>query len=197
MATEVSTCTGWPVVYADRQLAMLDPKLLKQARRRAERLLELERQCERSRADYHHAIRQLHLRGGTMREIAAALGLSHQRVGQIVKAGAASWLDRIRNLGGQEKRLRCSFCDKPDAEVEKLVAGPGVFCCDGCLVEARAAANGDELTSSARLKRISGGRMRCSFCGKPAKGSRLLVGTSRARICTECLPVAEQFAEEA
>ncbi|MEC3982541.1 ClpX C4-type zinc finger protein [Amycolatopsis sp. H20-H5] len=27
----------------------------------------------------------------------------------------------------------CSFCRKPNAEVEKLVAGPGVFICDGCV----------------------------------------------------------------
>lgn len=28
----------------------------------------------------------------------------------------------------------CSFCRKPNSEVEKLVAGPGVFICDGCVV---------------------------------------------------------------
>ena len=29
--------------------------------------------------------------------------------------------------------LRCSFCKKSDAEVAKLVAGPGVRICDECV----------------------------------------------------------------
>jgi hypothetical protein len=28
---------------------------------------------------------------------------------------------------------RCSFCSKPNTEVDTLVAGPGVFICDGCV----------------------------------------------------------------
>jgi hypothetical protein len=28
---------------------------------------------------------------------------------------------------------RCSFCRKPNTEVGTLVAGPGVFICDGCV----------------------------------------------------------------
>lgn len=29
--------------------------------------------------------------------------------------------------------LACSFCGRPDTEVAKLVAGPGVYICDGCV----------------------------------------------------------------
>ena len=29
-------------------------------------------------------------------------------------------------------RLRCSFCRRGEAEVSKLVAGPGVYICDRC-----------------------------------------------------------------
>jgi len=29
--------------------------------------------------------------------------------------------------------LRCSFCGKPHTGVAKLVAGPGVYICDGCV----------------------------------------------------------------
>ncbi|WP_062346535.1 ClpX C4-type zinc finger protein [Herbidospora yilanensis] len=32
-----------------------------------------------------------------------------------------------------EARLRCSFCGKPDTEVERIVAGPGVYICDQCV----------------------------------------------------------------
>ena len=27
----------------------------------------------------------------------------------------------------------CSFCGKSHAEVKKLIAGPGVYICDGCI----------------------------------------------------------------
>jgi hypothetical protein len=33
-------------------------------------------------------------------------------------------------------KLRCSFCRKSDAEVAKLVAGPGVHICDECVAVA-------------------------------------------------------------
>ena len=31
------------------------------------------------------------------------------------------------------KRIYCTFCRKDNTEVAKLVAGPGVFICDGCV----------------------------------------------------------------
>ena len=31
------------------------------------------------------------------------------------------------------RRLRCSFCKKPEAEVAKLLGGPGVAICDSCV----------------------------------------------------------------
>ncbi|WP_424032642.1 ClpX C4-type zinc finger protein [Methylocella sp.] len=31
------------------------------------------------------------------------------------------------------RRLRCSFCGKPDKEVGRLLAGPKVFICDACI----------------------------------------------------------------
>jgi len=30
-------------------------------------------------------------------------------------------------------QLRCSFCAKPSSEVEKIVAGPGVYICNECV----------------------------------------------------------------
>ena len=34
---------------------------------------------------------------------------------------------------GQPVIAACSFCLKPNTEVRRLVAGPGVFICDGCV----------------------------------------------------------------
>lgn len=34
------------------------------------------------------------------------------------------------------RQLRCSFCGKREAEVEKMVAGPRVYICDACVAAA-------------------------------------------------------------
>jgi hypothetical protein len=68
---------------------MLDPELLKQAKAERDRLLEAQHEVERARSDYHHTIRKLSAAGGSLREIADELGLSHQRVHQIVDVSAA------------------------------------------------------------------------------------------------------------
>jgi hypothetical protein len=33
----------------------------------------------------------------------------------------------------QRGALRCSFCGKGEPQVRKVVAGPGVYICDGCV----------------------------------------------------------------
>jgi ClpA/ClpB-like protein len=63
----------------------LDEQVLEEARQARQRLVDLESQTAHARVDYHHAIKKLHAAGGSLREIADALGLSHQRVHQIVE----------------------------------------------------------------------------------------------------------------
>jgi Clp amino terminal domain, pathogenicity island component len=62
----------------------LDEKILGEAKELRDKLLDLQHEEERARVDYQHAIRRLHAKGGSLREIAEELGLSHQRVHQIV-----------------------------------------------------------------------------------------------------------------
>ena len=62
----------------------LDPATLREARESRDRMLGAQHALESARADYGHAIRRLHAEGGSLREIAESLGLSHQRVHQIV-----------------------------------------------------------------------------------------------------------------
>jgi hypothetical protein len=66
----------------------LDEQVLAEAREVRQRLVDLESQTAHARVDYHHAIKKLHAAGGSLREIAEALELSHQRVHQIVEGPA-------------------------------------------------------------------------------------------------------------
>jgi hypothetical protein len=62
----------------------LDEQILAEAKEARQRLVDLESQTAHVRVDYHHAIKKLHAAGGSLREIADSLELSHQRVHQIV-----------------------------------------------------------------------------------------------------------------
>lgn len=62
----------------------VDDEILREAKEARDRLIAAQHDVDAARADYHHAIRRLCAAGGSMREIAEALGLSHQRVHQIV-----------------------------------------------------------------------------------------------------------------
>ena len=85
----------------------LDEQVLAEAREARQRLVDLESQTAHVRVDYHHAIKKLHAEGGSLREIADALELSHQRVHQIVDGpagppGPQPWMGR----GGRWKHGR-------------------------------------------------------------------------------------------
>ena len=79
--------------------------LLAEARQAQERLIDAERDVEVARADFHRAVRRLHLHGWSLRELAAGLGLSHQRVHQIVEEAGGS-RRRIRIGDGGQSRAR-------------------------------------------------------------------------------------------
>jgi ATP-dependent Clp protease ATP-binding subunit ClpA len=73
----------------------LDDEILREARQARERLIAAQHDVDVVRGDYHHAIRALCAAGGSLREIAEALGLSHQRVHQIVEEETRPlWLRR-------------------------------------------------------------------------------------------------------
>ena len=121
----------------------MDEDLLAEARQAQERLIDAERDADVARAEFHRAVRRLHLHGSSLRELAASLGLSHQRVYQIVEeaGGSRRWLrgrpgDRAsyqHAVHGGRSLLACTFCGKHQKQVRKLVAGPNVYICDGCI----------------------------------------------------------------
>jgi len=166
---------------------VLDEKLLEHARAAGTRLADAERDALLARADYHTAIRRLHLGGAPLREIAQALSLSHQRVQQVVSAAGGSWWQVWRRRGATADAV-CSWCGRPPSEVAKLIAGPKVFICDACV-------GGAERVSLGRgdLRRVSRtARDGCSFCRKRANKARPII-TGPQNICTECLRICREI----
>jgi hypothetical protein len=190
----------------------LDPGLVREAKAAREFLLASQHAAERARADYHHAIRQLHAAGGSLREIAEALRLSHQRVHQIIDEAAEPtrprWRRRAQRLPGPPGP--CSFCGRSREECAKLIAGPGVFICERCVVQATrlsAGAAGEGRAEGPMRLEAPGSEVRCSFCGKEARQVGFLVAGGLAgapggkfgqgaRICDECLDLCLEILAE-
>jgi hypothetical protein len=173
----------------------IDPDLLGQARQSGERVLAAERDVETTRAEYHHAIRRLHLGGASQREIAAALGLSHQRVHQIVSEGGGSWWSRAwRSRNEKPRDLTCSFCGRSRDHVDKLIAGPAVHICDACIQTADQAIAEQASVSTTQVEMkavILPAKAKCSFCGKLGKHD--VAATGKFRICTACLAMCHEI----
>jgi hypothetical protein len=169
----------------------LDPELLQKARAAAARLAEAERQALEARADYHTMIRRMHLGGASLRVLAEALDLSHQRVQQIVASAGGSWWQKVWHTRNVQRDAVCTFCDKPPIEVSKLLAGPNVFICDMCVAGAQRVIAGSP--PSAAWSTAGGAKHRCSFCSKRAgKQLRVATGTT-ASICQECVGLCDQI----
>jgi hypothetical protein len=189
----------------------LDAALVRDAEAARERLIESQHAAEQARVDYHHAIRRLHAAGGSLREIAEVLRLSHQRVHQIIDEAAEPrrrWWRR-RGQGWQGPAGPCSFCGRSREECAKLIAGPGVFICERCVAQAsRLAADAKvDRAEAPMLVEPSGSQAKCSFCGKQARQVRRLVASGLAsapggkfgqgtRICDECLVLCEEILAE-
>jgi hypothetical protein len=193
----------------------MNDELLAEARQAQERLIDAERDVEVARAEFHRAVRRLHLHGSSLRELAANLGLSHQRVHQIVEeaGGSRRWV-RVRD-GNQargragELYLACTFCGKPQKQVRKLIAGPGVYICDSCtdlavdVITSGCAARTALGTMSSVPEEQSG--VRCNFCGKDrSQAERIALmeevtvdrTSSSAAVCSECLALCGEIITE-
>ena len=171
----------------------IDDELLKKAEAAGAQLAEAERQALLSRAEYHTAIRRLHLAGASLREIAHALSVSHQRVGQIVDDAGGSWWNRVWRTRNDRRDAVCTFCSRPPSEVSKLVAGPNVYICDACVALAEQVLSG--AAAGAMLPAKEGAKAQCSFCGKRHGDRRTLVTSLGANVCQECLQLCRDIME--
>jgi len=191
----------------------MDEQLLTEARYAQEQLINAERAAAAARAEFHRAVRRLHLHGSSLRELAAGLGLSHQRVHQIVAeaGGSRRWV-RGRPPGRlpDPATAACTFCGRAKDVVRPLIAGPHVYICDPCVALA------GHVVSSGQPAATGLGPMTavpahdthltCSFCGKGRRQGGGLVSvpgvtvtrtSAAAVICAECLALrAEIIVEE-
>ena len=186
----------------------MDETLLAEARQAQERLIDAERDADVARAEFHRAVRRLHLHGASLRELASGLGLSHQRVHQIVESagGSRRWLrrDRVRPDPGL---LACTFCGKDQKQVKKLIAGPNVYICDRCVDLAKSLTSDGQPVATEIAELTAGSeqepRTQCSFCGKRRdQVAGLMVSSVQterkapAAICTECLGLCTEIITE-
>ena len=167
----------------------LSPELLEKARTAGAQLADAERQAMLSRAEYHTAIRRLHLAGAPLREIAQALALSHQRVQQIVSSAGGTWWRRVWRTRTIGPDAACTWCGRPPSEVAKLIAGPNVFICDACVESAERTVAGRPPDGPFARTKTRSVTTRCAFCGKRANQDRALVTAAAGHVCTDCLRV--------
>ncbi|MEZ5320266.1 MAG: ClpX C4-type zinc finger protein [Vicinamibacterales bacterium] len=172
----------------------LQPDLLERVRGAAKALEEAERQAKLARADYHVAIRRLHLAGGSLREIARELSMSHQRAQQIVNEAGGSWWRRMWRTRRIQKDAICTWCGRPPSEVQALVAGPAVYMCDACIAAAERAVAGTDPEPAFEVERTRSPR-RCLFCSKRADFDLALALAPAGDICEQCLGVCRAILE--
>jgi hypothetical protein len=186
----------------------LDEQLLREARQARDRVIALQLDTEQAQVSYQHTIRRLHAVGGSMREIADALGLSYQRVHQIVDVSTGKGAVKPCKVDGQ-----CGFCGAERAEVRRVIAGPGVLICDRCVdLAGEVVAEGGQRTNEhTLLVALDRGdpKARCSFCGKrrgrvgEMAHAPLRPGIGKyakrepgVRICIDCLQLCDEILAE-
>ncbi|MDP9454114.1 MAG: hypothetical protein M3P97_12225, partial [Actinomycetota bacterium] len=119
--------------------------------------------------------------------MADAFGLSHQRVHQILRSGRPprpSW----RGSTGP----RCSFCARAQADADRIIAGPGVAICEGCIGEATTVASCAVVDrAGAPAMAVVPGEVdlapECSFCSKDRDHVEGMIVGEEARIFDKCL----------
>jgi ferredoxin len=117
--------------------------------------------------------------------------------------------NRSRTTGTTED-LRCSFCNKHQRTVRKLIAGPAVFICDECVSICVDIIENDRLLEDAEVQRLlAEGRPAsqpaapppsddawCTLCGKVADLREALVIENRAILCGPCVRAVASAAAE-
>jgi hypothetical protein len=100
--------------------------------------------------------------------------------------------------GAGRPALRCSFCNKSQHDVQKLIAGPRVFICNECVEVCD-----DILAADARFEQRTGQKagkstddgpalwpnaIHCALCGAPMPVDQgVVIDGNRGILCARCL----------
>jgi hypothetical protein len=105
-----------------------------------------------------------------------------------------------RKKANRPKRevVRCSFCNKFQDDVKKLIAGPLVFICDECVVVCNDIIADDRPSSGVEgAERTDGdpvpwpNTIQCGLCRMPIPIHEGLVIGNRGMLCAECVDAVE------
>jgi hypothetical protein len=179
----------------------VDEMLLGEARRAQEQLTQAEHSAEVARAEFHRAVHRLVMHSSSLRDVAVALGLDDGQLHEIIQAAAA--LGRSYPPG-----LACRFCGAGQRAVRKLIAGPGVYICDGCVGRAGGVIRSGQAAvtqlGSVHALPEQDKLACCSFCDKYRDQVTGLVAVLAEAgdeipgpaICVECLSLCEEIVLE-
>ena len=105
--------------------------------------------------------------------------------------------------------LRCSFCNKAQNDVRKLIAGPTVYICDECvdvcndiIANDRALLPNEEVEGRGGLQNLlpavpgGGPPVQCALCGTTILVSDGLLVHNRGVLCLGCIGEVEAAAAE-
>jgi len=186
----------------------VDERVLAEARQARDRLVRAEQDAEGARAEVRRAVHRLVERGSSLRDISAALGFSDQQLDEVLQAARRS--GGARGGGVSDTGLACTFCERPQGEIGKLIAGPaGLFICDACVQVAEGViSSGSAAGTPLGLMHAVPGQDRrapCSFCGKvrdqvPGMAAVLVELGGKVSwpvaICLECLSLCDEIMAE-
>ena len=176
----------------------MDEALLAEARQAQRQLIRAERDAEVARAGFRRAVHRLVMHSSSPREVAVALGLSDGQLHEITEAAAAS----ARRYPAE---LACRFCGARQRAVGKLIAGPGVYICDGCVGRAGSVirSGGAAVTQLGSVNAVpeQDKLAWCTFCDKyrdqvtglAAMSAESGDEISGPAICVECLSMCEEI----
>lgn len=101
------------------------------------------------------------------------------------------------------QRFKCSFCGKNQDQVERLIAGPSVYICAGCVNISEQILNSlengespSELSHQQISALLRNRGFRCSFCGKNQDQVKHLLAGPKVYICGECVNLCLEIIDE-
>lgn len=82
--------------------------------------------------------------------------------------------------------LRCSFCNKSQHDVKRLITGPAAAICDEC-VDVCDEILLDPVASACAPEEVTVRAVRCSLCGLPSPAEQATPIDNRGALCAGCV----------